>query len=77
MTQQLLAEGVELEGHGGNVQLVHTSAFSGLGLEDLKEALLLQVGVAILPPCPSVSVERRKFHSGTVEVDAALECELA
>ena len=43
VTQQLLAEGVELEGHGGTVQLVHTSAYSGLGLEDLKEALLLQV----------------------------------
>ena len=43
MTTQLLSEGVELEGHGGTVQLVHTSAVSGMGLADLQEALLLQV----------------------------------
>ena len=43
MTTQLLSEGVELEGHGGTVQLVHTSAVSGMGLAELQEALLLQV----------------------------------
>ena len=54
VAMQLLAEGVELEGHGGTVQLVHTSAVSGLGLADLQEALLLQVrNVTVIPyGCP-------------------------
>ena len=44
--RQLLSEGLELEGHssGGTVQVVETSAVSRLGLEDLQEAILLQVG---------------------------------
>lgn len=44
--QQLLVEGLELEEFGGSVQLVHTSVKSGLGLSELSEALLLQVGLA-------------------------------
>lgn len=39
----LLGEGLELEEFGGSVQLVQTSARTGLGLEELTEALLLQV----------------------------------
>ncbi|GAX74462.1 hypothetical protein CEUSTIGMA_g1911.t1 [Chlamydomonas eustigma] len=42
---QLLEEGVELEEQGGTVQLVRTSAVSGLGLSDLQEALLLQAEI--------------------------------
>ena len=44
MKQQLLAEGLELDEFGGDVQCVHTSAVSRHGLHDLEEALLLQVG---------------------------------
>lgn len=36
--------GVELESAGGTVQLVRTAAPSGVGLMQLEEALLLQVG---------------------------------
>ncbi|GFH33155.1 Tr-type G domain-containing protein [Haematococcus lacustris] len=39
----LLSEGLELEEFGGSVQVVHTSAKSGLGLPELQEALALQV----------------------------------
>ncbi len=48
VTNALLAEGVDLEEHGGAVQVVHTSAKTGVGLEDLTEALQLQVR----PACP-------------------------
>ena len=41
--QQLIAEGVELEEVGGNVQCVETAATKGQGLLELEEALLLQV----------------------------------
>jgi len=41
---QLLAEGLELEEYGGDVQCVLTAAKKGEGLGDLEEALLLQVG---------------------------------
>lgn len=34
---------MELESAGGSVQLVRTSAPSGVGLAELEEALLLQV----------------------------------
>ncbi len=44
VTAALLSEGVELEEAGGSVQLVHTSARTRAGLQDLQEALLLQVG---------------------------------
>jgi translation initiation factor IF-2 len=40
----LAAQGLELEEHGGDVQVVHTSAHTGLGLPELKEALAIQVG---------------------------------
>jgi hypothetical protein len=40
---QLLAEGVELEEFGGEVQCVETAALRGAGLQELEEALLLQV----------------------------------
>jgi translation initiation factor IF-2 len=40
---QLLAEGLELEEFGGDVQCVQTAAKAGLGLRELEEALLLQV----------------------------------
>jgi translation initiation factor IF-2 len=41
---QLLNEGLELEEFGGDVQCVQTAAKAGLGLKELEEALLLQVG---------------------------------
>lgn len=41
--QQLIAEGVELEEVGGEVQCVETAATKGQGLLELEEALLLQV----------------------------------
>ena len=41
--QQLLAEGLELEEAGGDVQVVETAAPVGLGLAELEDALLLQV----------------------------------
>ena len=41
--QQLLAEGLELEEVGGNVQVVECAAPKGKGLLELEEALLLQV----------------------------------
>lgn len=39
----LLQEGVELEEYGGNVQVIETSARTGAGLQQLQEALLIQV----------------------------------
>ena len=41
---QLLNEGLELEEFGGDVQCVETAAKAQLGLTELEEALLLQVG---------------------------------
>lgn len=41
---QLLAEGLELEEFGGDVQCVQTAAKAGTGLRELEESLLLQVG---------------------------------
>lgn len=41
--QQLLAEGVELEQAGGGVQVVEVAAAKGVGLQELEDALLLQV----------------------------------
>lgn len=41
---QLLGEGLELEEFGGDVQCVQTAAKARLGLRELEEALLLQVG---------------------------------
>ena len=41
---QLLNEGLELEEFGGDVQCVETAAKAQLGLRELEEALLLQVG---------------------------------
>eukprot|EP00884_Botryococcus_braunii_P019038 jgi/Botrbrau1/5818/Bobra.0366s0004.1 len=43
--QQLLAEGLELEDAGGDVQVVETAAVTGQGLRDLEEAVLLQAEV--------------------------------
>lgn len=37
-----------MEEFGGTVQLVHTSAKTGIGLPELTEALLLQVGAVVL-----------------------------
>jgi hypothetical protein len=61
---QLLAEGVELESHGGSIQVVHTSAKSRLGLDDLLEALTLQAEMMELTashdgPASAVVVEAR------------------
>lgn len=42
--QQLLAEGVELEEAGGSVQVVEVAAAKKIGLQELEDALLLQVG---------------------------------
>lgn len=44
MKAQLLAEGLDLEEYGGDVQCVMTAAKKGEGLAELEEALLLQVG---------------------------------
>lgn len=41
--QQLLTEGVELEEAGGAVQVVEVAAAKGVGLQELEDALLLQV----------------------------------
>ena len=46
--QQLIAEGLELEEVGGDIQVVHTAAPKGEGLLELEEALMLQV--LPLPP---------------------------
>jgi hypothetical protein len=43
--RQLLAESVELEEYGGDVQVVETAATAGQGLAELEEALLLQAEV--------------------------------
>lgn len=51
--QQLLAEGVELEEYGGDVQVVQTAATAGLGLAELEEALLLQAEVMELAAASS------------------------
>jgi len=45
--QQLIAEGLELEEVGGNIQVVETAAPKGKGLLDLEEALMLQVNPLI------------------------------
>lgn len=39
---ELLAEGLELEAAGGNVQVVQVAAPKGLGLSELEEAIMLQ-----------------------------------
>lgn len=51
---QLLAEGLELEEFGGDVQCVQTAARAGLGLRDLEEALLLQVSISAVQTVASV-----------------------
>jgi translation initiation factor IF-2 len=43
----LAAQGLELEEHGGDVQVVHTSAHTGLGLPELKDAIAIQVCVCM------------------------------
>lgn len=47
VSRQLVEAGLLLEGYGGDVQVVQTSATTGLGLGDLEEALLLQVGLDV------------------------------
>lgn len=42
---ELLAEGLELESAGGNVQVVQVAAPKGLGLSELEEAIILQAEV--------------------------------
>jgi len=39
---ELLAEGLELESAGGNVQVVQVAAPKGMGLSELEEAIMLQ-----------------------------------
>lgn len=43
MKQDLGAESVDLEENGGNVQLAEVAAPIGKGLDELQEALILQV----------------------------------
>lgn len=49
--QQLMAEGVELEEAGGTVQVVEVAATKGVGLQELEDALLLQVGSGVHVAC--------------------------
>ncbi|KAI8464823.1 MAG: hypothetical protein J3K34DRAFT_388271 [Monoraphidium minutum] len=56
---QLVAEGLELEEYGGDVQVVLTAARKGEGLAELEEALLLQAEVMELSApraCPAAGV---------------------
>ena len=62
--QQLIAEGLELEEVGGDVQVVHTAAPKGEGLLELEEALMLQV----LP------LTSRSLHSLCFNVLPHLHC---
>lgn len=48
--QQLIAEGMELEEVGGNVQVVETAAIKRQGLLELEEALMLQVTTLHISP---------------------------
>eukprot|EP00891_Asterochloris_glomerata_P008954 jgi/Astpho2/8954/e_gw1.00133.45.1_t len=55
--QQLLAEGLELEEAGGDVQVVETAAPVGLGLAELEDALLLQADLLELKASTSRAAE--------------------
>ncbi len=42
MKYDLLSNNVELEEHGGDVQVVEISALTGMGLDELEECILTQ-----------------------------------
>uniref|UniRef100_A0A7S3QQL7 Tr-type G domain-containing protein n=2 Tax=Dunaliella tertiolecta TaxID=3047 RepID=A0A7S3QQL7_DUNTE len=67
--QALMVEGLEIEDFGGSVQVVHTSARTGAGLNDLAEALQLQAEMAELQadaegPAQGVVVEASNSKAG-------------
>jgi translation initiation factor IF-2 len=65
---ELMAEGLELESAGGNVQVVHVAAPKGIGLRELEEAILLQaemLGVsAPVDSLPEASVVESHVNRG-------------
>lgn len=55
-----MVEGIELEEFGGSIQVIEVAAPSGIGLQELEEALILQVTILMRSP-RIIVMNKRKF----------------